>query len=74
MSAGGSSKVSGSKLVRRLMVVVYLGLFSAVALVWRSPSMSHWLDPAVLSQLGRDLLASPLGPLAVLGEIGRAHV
>ncbi|MDI1259489.1 VTT domain-containing protein [Aquabacterium sp.] len=67
MSAGGSSKVSGSKLVRRLMAVVYLGLFAAVALVWRSPSMSHWLDPVVLSQLGRDLLASPLGPLAVLG-------
>lgn len=48
------------------MLVVYLGFFSAVALVWRSPSMSHWLEPAVLSQLGRDLLATPLGPLAVL--------
>ncbi|MGH6645835.1 TVP38/TMEM64 family protein [Aquabacterium sp.] len=67
MSAGESSKVSGSKLVRRLLVVVYLGFFGAIALVWRSPSMSHWLDQGVLSQLGRDLLATPFGPLAVLG-------
>ncbi|RZI84648.1 MAG: TVP38/TMEM64 family protein [Rubrivivax sp.] len=58
--------MSGSKLMRRLLLVVYLGLFSAVALVWRSPSMSHWLEPAVLGQLGRELLATPLGPLAVL--------
>lgn len=67
MSEHGSPGVSGSKLVRRLMLVVYLGFFAGIALVWRSPSMSHWLEPAVLSQLGRDLLATPLGPLAVLG-------
>lgn len=67
MSAGESSRVSGSKLVRRLVAVIYLGLFAAVALLWRSPTMSHWLDPVVLSALGRDLLSSPLGPLAVLG-------
>ena len=67
MSAGGAPKASGSRLVRRLVAVVYLGFFGAIALVWRSPSMSHWLDTAVLSQLGRDLLATPFGPLAVLG-------
>jgi uncharacterized membrane protein YdjX (TVP38/TMEM64 family) len=66
MSASGSSGVSGRKLVRRLVMVVYLGFFAAVALVWRSPSMSHWLEPAALSQLGRDLLATPFGPAAVL--------
>lgn len=67
MSRGDTPKTSGSKLVRRLVVVVYLGFFAAIALVWRSPSMSHWLDTSVLSQLGRDLLATPFGPLAVLG-------
>jgi uncharacterized membrane protein YdjX (TVP38/TMEM64 family) len=67
VSAGGSPKTPATKLVRRLVAVVYLGFFGAIALVWRNPSMSHWLDTAVLSQLGRDLLATPFGPLAVLG-------
>jgi uncharacterized membrane protein YdjX (TVP38/TMEM64 family) len=66
MSSSGSPAASGGKLLRRLLVVVYLGFFAAVALVWRSPSMSHWLEPAVLSQLGRDLQALPFGPLAVV--------
>lgn len=67
MSAGDSPKTPATKLVRRMVAVVYLGFFGAIALVWRNPSMSHWLDPGVLSQLGRDLLATPFGPLAVLG-------
>ncbi|MDE2401596.1 MAG: TVP38/TMEM64 family protein [Burkholderiales bacterium] len=46
---------------------MFLGVFVALGLMWRSPAMSHWLDPRVLSRQGHELLDRPLGPLMVLG-------
>jgi len=52
---------------RWLVLVVYLSALAGVALAWRDPVWHRWLEPQVLGQLGRELLASPLGPLAVIG-------
>jgi uncharacterized membrane protein YdjX (TVP38/TMEM64 family) len=52
---------------RWVMLVVYLLGLLALALVWRQPGMRHWLDPKELGEMGRQLLATPLGPLAVMG-------
>jgi uncharacterized membrane protein YdjX (TVP38/TMEM64 family) len=52
---------------RWLVLAVYLSALAGVALAWRDPVWHRWLEPQVLGQLGRELLASPLGPLAVIG-------
>jgi uncharacterized membrane protein YdjX (TVP38/TMEM64 family) len=52
---------------RWVMLGVYLLGLLALALAWRQPGMRHWLDPKELGELGRQLLATPLGPLAVMG-------
>jgi uncharacterized membrane protein YdjX (TVP38/TMEM64 family) len=49
-----------------LLAVYLLGLL-ALALAWREPGMRHWLDPKALSEMGRQWLATPLGPVAVMG-------
>lgn len=66
MSASGSPRGGSARWLRWVPLVVLIGIFVALTLVWRSPSMSRWLDPVVLTQVGTDLLATPLGPLAVL--------
>jgi uncharacterized membrane protein YdjX (TVP38/TMEM64 family) len=51
---------------RWLVLGMYAAMLVSLAVVWREPSMHHWLDPQSLSAFGRHLLSSPLGPLAVL--------
>lgn len=51
---------------RFLPLLMFFGVFIALWLAWQSPALSRWLDPDVLGELGRALLASPFGPLAVL--------
>lgn len=52
---------------RWLVLAVYVSILIGLALLWRQPDMRHWLDPQSLSEQGRQLLATPLGPLAVMG-------
>ncbi len=52
---------------RWLVLAVYVSILIGLALLWRQPDMRHWLDPQSLGEQGRQLLATPLGPLAVLG-------
>jgi uncharacterized membrane protein YdjX (TVP38/TMEM64 family) len=52
---------------RWLVLAVYSVVLIGLAVVWREPSMRHWLDPQSLSEMGRALLATPLGPVAVMG-------
>jgi len=52
---------------RWLLLCVYVAILIGLAMAWRDPSMHHWVEPQSLSQLGRDLAASPMGLLAVLG-------
>jgi uncharacterized membrane protein YdjX (TVP38/TMEM64 family) len=55
------------QLWRWVVLAVYVTLLVGLAVAWRDPSMRHWLDPQSLSQMGRQLLSTPLGPLAVMG-------
>lgn len=52
---------------RWLLLAVYLSVLVGLGVAWRDPSLRHWLDPHQLSRMGRELLATPLGPLAVIG-------
>ena len=52
---------------RWLVLGMYAAMLVSLAMVWREPGMRHWLDPQNLSAFGRQLLSTPLGPLAVLG-------
>ncbi len=52
---------------RWLLLLAYVAVLVCLWLAWRDPAMRHWLDPQLLSRLGRDLLATPLGPVAVIG-------
>lgn len=49
---------------------MWLGLYGvllvALAVLWRSPQMHQWLEPQALGSLGRNLLSSPAGPMAVV--------
>lgn len=51
---------------RWLILAVYVSMLIALAVAWRRPDMRHWLDPKALSDLGRQLLAMPMGPVAVM--------
>lgn len=51
---------------RWLVLAVYVAILIGLAVLWRRPDMRHWLEPQSLSEQGRLLLATPLGPLAVL--------
>lgn len=51
---------------RWLLLCVYVAILVGLAMLWRDPSMRHWVDPQSLSRLGRELAASPMGLLAVL--------
>jgi uncharacterized membrane protein YdjX (TVP38/TMEM64 family) len=53
--------------LRLLIVLVYLLVVLALVFVWRDPDWRRWLNPQGLSELGRQLLGSPLGALAVMG-------
>lgn len=50
-----------------MLLVAYVAVLVCLGMAWRDPAMRHWLDPQTLSRLGRELLATPLGPLAVIG-------
>jgi phospholipase D1/2 len=52
---------------RWLLLCVYVAILVGLAMAWRDPSMRHWVDPQSLGRLGRELAASPLGVLAVMG-------
>lgn len=52
---------------RWLLLCVYVAILVGLALLWRDPGMHHWIEPESLSRLGRELAASPLGVLAVMG-------
>lgn len=52
---------------RWLVLGVYVLVLVGLAVLLRRPDMHHWLEAASLSELGRRLLALPLGPLAVIG-------
>ena len=52
---------------RWLVLAVYLSMLAGLTMLLRRPDMRHWLDPQALSEMGRALLAVPLGPLAVIG-------
>lgn len=62
-SAVGAPRPWGRWVVLAVYVTVLLGL----AVAWREPALRHWVDPRALSEVGRVLLASPLGPVAVIG-------
>lgn len=52
---------------RWVLLALYVSTLIGLAVLWRQPDMRHWLDPHALSEQGRRLLATPLGPLAVMG-------
>lgn len=51
---------------RWLILVVYVTMLIGLAVTWHRPDMRHWLDPQTLSEMGRQLLATPMGPVAVI--------
>lgn len=51
---------------RWVLLLIYLLALVGLALMWRDPEMRHWLEPQEISRMGRQLLDTPLGPLAVL--------
>ncbi len=51
---------------RWLVLVLYAALLLGLAVAWHRPEWRHWMDPQALSALGRELLKTPLGPLAVV--------
>ena len=51
---------------RWMLLCVYVAILIGLGVAWREPSMRHWLDPQSLSQMGAQLLATPMGPLAVM--------
>lgn len=69
MERGVSVKPVGAKgqWWRWLLLVIYGAVLLGLTLAWREPSMRHWLDPQSLSEMGRQLLDTPFGPLAVIG-------
>ncbi|MGC4059485.1 MAG: VTT domain-containing protein [Aquabacterium sp.] len=52
---------------RWLLLCLYVAILVGLGIAWREPGMRHWLDPRSLSKMGVQLLATPLGPLAVIG-------
>jgi uncharacterized membrane protein YdjX (TVP38/TMEM64 family) len=50
-----------------MMLAVYLAILIGLAVRLRQPDMKQWLDPQWLGAMGRQLLDTPLGPLAVVG-------
>lgn len=48
------------------MLVIYAAMLVGLAVAWHRPELRHWLDPQALSALGRELLQTPLGPLAAV--------
>lgn len=52
---------------RWLLLAIYVAILVGLAMLWRDPTMRHWVEPESLSQLGKNLAASPMGVLAVLG-------
>lgn len=52
---------------RWLLLAVYVAILVGLAMLWRDPSMHHWIEPESLSRLGKELADSPLGVLAVMG-------
>ncbi|TAL17963.1 MAG: DedA family protein [Aquabacterium sp.] len=57
----------GGLAARWWLLLAYAILFTCLTLAWRYTPLHHWTQADALSQLGRDLLASPLGGAAVLG-------
>lgn len=57
---------AGRQIWRWVLLAVYLSILVGLAVLLRRPDMRHWLDPQSLSEMGRQLLALPLGPLAVI--------
>ncbi len=51
---------------RWMLLVLYVAMLVGLAVLWRQPGMQHWREAASLGELGRELLNSPLGPLAVM--------
>lgn len=51
---------------RWLILAVYVAMLMGLAVIWHRPDMRHWLDPQTLSEMGRQLLATPMGPVAVI--------
>jgi len=68
MESGVSEKPGAAKgqAWRWMLLCVYVAMLVGLGVAWREPSMRHWLDPQSLSQMGAQLLATPLGPLAVM--------
>lgn len=52
---------------RWMVLAVYLAVLVGLAVLSRQPDMKRWFDPQTLGEMGRQLLATPLGPLAVIG-------
>jgi uncharacterized membrane protein YdjX (TVP38/TMEM64 family) len=52
---------------RWMLLVLYVAILVGLAVLWRQPGMQHWREIASLGELGRRLLETPLGPLAVMG-------
>lgn len=52
---------------RWVLLAVYLSILVGLAVLLHRPDMRYWLDPQALSEMGRQLLALPIGPLAVIG-------
>ncbi len=65
--ASGATSVTKPRGRRWLLLALYVAALLGLTVLWRAPSMRHWLEPQVLSQMGRELLATPLGPVAVIG-------
>lgn len=48
------------------LLLGYAALFAGLTLAWRYTPLHRWTELDALSQIGRDLLATPLGGVAVL--------
>lgn len=48
------------------LLLGYAALFACLTLAWRYTPLHRWMELDALSRLGHDLLATPLGALAVL--------
>lgn len=61
-----ANPVSLRRWARGLVAVLYLLVLVGLVVIWRDPVWRHWLAPQSLSEMGRTLLTTPLGPVAVL--------
>lgn len=61
-----SPLVRVARSMRWLMLALYVVVFACLTLAWHDPAWRQYLEPHALAQMGRDLVAMPMGSLLVL--------